>query len=110
MRLDTSEQLEDAALAGAGLRGVQPQLVERVRAALDAAGFAGVHVAVSGGFGAERIAAFEAADVPVDAYGVGSSLLRGDNDFTADIVRVEGRGCAKAGRGLIPSDRLSPVG
>ena len=24
--------------------------------------------------------------IPVDAYGVGSSLIRGDNDFTADVV------------------------
>ena len=29
--------------------------------------------------------------MPVDAYGVGSSLIRGSNDFTADIVMCDGR-------------------
>ncbi len=43
----------------------------------------------SGGFTAARIREFEDHRVPVDAYGVGSSLIRGDNDFTADVVLVE---------------------
>ena len=47
--------------------------------------------------------------MPVDAYGVGSSLIRGSNDFTADVVQVDGRPCAKVGRELRPSDRLIPV-
>ena len=109
VRLDTSEALEDRALEGTGLRGVQPALVEKVRAALDDAGFEHVRIAVSGGFTAERIGAFEEAGVPVDAYGVGSSLLRGSNDFTADVVMVDGRPCAKAGRGHAASDRLELV-
>ena len=45
----------------------------------------------------------------VDAYGVGSSLIRGENDFTADIVMVDGRPVAKAGRGHTPSERLARV-
>ena len=61
-----------------------------VRAELDAAGFDDVRIVVSGGFTAERIRAFEAAGVPVDAYGVGSSLIRGANDFTADVVLLRG--------------------
>jgi nicotinate phosphoribosyltransferase len=40
---------------------------------------------------------------------VGSSLLRGQDDFTADVVRVEGRDCAKAGRRHRPNPRLVPV-
>ena len=28
--------------------------------------------------------------MPVDAYGVGSSLIRGSNDFTGDIVITDG--------------------
>jgi nicotinate phosphoribosyltransferase len=63
----------------------------------------------SGGFTAARIREFEAKDVPVDAYGVGSSLIRGDNDFTADVVRVDGRPCAKVGREYSPSSRLERV-
>ena len=57
-----------------------------------------MRIVVSGGFDADRIAAFEEAGVPVDAYGVGSSLIRGANDFTADVVKVEGRDVAKTGR------------
>jgi nicotinate phosphoribosyltransferase len=48
--------------------------------------------------------------VPVDAYGVGSSLIRGRNDFTADVVMVEGRPCAKVGRRPRSGERLAPVG
>ena len=35
--------------------------------------------------------------MPVDAYGVGSSLIRGQNDFTADVVMTDGRASAKVG-------------
>jgi len=47
--------------------------------------------------------------VPVDSYGVGSSLLRGANDFTADVVMNEGRPCAKIGREFHPNARLETV-
>jgi nicotinate phosphoribosyltransferase len=113
VRLDTSEALVDCCLAGdpatAGLTGVNEELVRRVRAALDAAGHGRVRIVVSGGFDAEKIARFEAAGVPVDAYGVGSSLLRGHNDFTADIVVVDGRPGGKVGRTLRPNPRLERV-
>jgi nicotinate phosphoribosyltransferase len=68
-----------------------------------------VRVIVSGGFTAERIAAFEATGVPVDSYAVGSSLLKGGADYTADVVLREGQPCAKAGRFHRLSDRLRPV-
>jgi nicotinate phosphoribosyltransferase len=68
-----------------------------------------VRIVVSGGFDSERIAAFKAAGAPVDAYGVGSSLLQGHNDFTADVVCVDGEPHAKAGRELRPNPRLSEV-
>src|SRR5450755_1127807 len=102
VRLDTSEQLVDRSLfdemGGFSPTGVNPRLVERVRGALDGAGFRFVRIVASGGFTAARIREFEAADVPVDAYGVGSSLIRGQDDFTADVVIVDGRPCAKVGR------------
>jgi nicotinate phosphoribosyltransferase len=47
--------------------------------------------------------------VPVDAYGVGSSLIRGSNDFTADIVLTDGKPSAKVGRHLRPNPRLERV-
>jgi nicotinate phosphoribosyltransferase len=114
VRLDTSDQLADRSLQAlhgdAAPTGVDPELVRLVRAELDARGHQRVRIVVSGGFTADRIAAFEAAGVPVDSYGVGSSLLRGANDFTADIVMVDGRPCAKVGRRLNPNPRLRLVG
>ena len=89
--------------------GVNEALVRRVREALDDAGHRNVKIVVSGGFDAERIRSFESQGVPVDSYGVGSSLLRGANDYTADVVLVDGKPCAKVGRGYRPNDRLEPV-
>lgn len=113
VRLDTSGSMVDRALwdrmGTFPPTGVCPELVHAVRDALDSAGHQRVRIMVSGGFGPERIRRFEAAGVPVDAYGVGSSLLRGDNDFTADIVRVDGAPCAKTGRQELPADRLEAV-
>jgi nicotinate phosphoribosyltransferase len=113
VRLDTSDRLADLALErlhGDGApTGVDAELVRLVRGELDAHGFPDVSIVASGGFNAERIRAFEAAGVPVDAYGVGSALIRGSNDFTADVVAVDGRPCAKAGREYRPSERLSVV-
>ena len=65
--------------------------------ALDDAGHRHVRIVVSGGFDAAKIERFEAESTPVDAYGVGSSLLRGGNDFTADVVRVDGRAVRRSG-------------
>ncbi len=79
-----------------------------MRDALDQAGHPNVRIVASGGFNADRIRAFEAARVPVDAYGVGSALIRGSNDFTADVVLVDGSPCAKVGREYRPNPRLSP--
>ena len=89
--------------------GVNPRLVEKVRGGLDGAGFADVKIVVSGGFTASRIREFEAADVAVVAYGVGSSLIRGQNDFTADVVLLDGQPCAKVGRAYAPNPRLERV-
>jgi nicotinate phosphoribosyltransferase len=113
VRLDTSERIVDRALQdepnAEAHHGVTPLLAQRVRRALDAAGFEHVRIVVSGGFNPAKIMAFEAAGAPVDAYGVGSSLLRGSNDFTADVVRVDGRPVAKAGRSERPNPALSHV-
>jgi nicotinate phosphoribosyltransferase len=113
VRLDTSDALADLELQRRhgedAPRGVDAELVHLVRAALDEAGFPGVRIVASGGFNADRIRAFEAAEVPVDAYGVGSALIRGSNDFTADVVLVNGEPRAKAGREHRPNPRLSPV-
>jgi nicotinate phosphoribosyltransferase len=113
VRLDTSEDLVDRSLwdemGGFKPTGVNPRLVEKVRGALDDAGYPDVRIVASGGFTAQRIREFEAQGVPVDAYGVGSSLIRGDNDFTADIVLVNGHPRAKVGRRYSPNPRLERV-
>ncbi len=114
VRLDTSRTLVDRALwdemGGFDPRGVNERLVRKVRAALDENGFERVRIVVSGGFDAERIREFEERGVPVDSYGVGSSLIRGDNDFTADVVLTDGLPSGKVGRSYRPNARLELVG
>jgi nicotinate phosphoribosyltransferase len=113
VRLDTSESLVDRSLWGemGDFRptGVNERLVTKVRDALDERGYERVRIVVSGGFTVEKIRAFEASGVPVDAYGVGSSLIRGSNDFTGDIVMTDGRPSAKFGRRYRESLRLELV-
>jgi nicotinate phosphoribosyltransferase len=113
VRLDTSESLVDRSLSDQlgdfKPTGVNERLVRNVREALDRDGFERVKIVVSGGFTAEKIAEFEERGVPVDAYGVGSSLIRGSNDFTADVVLTDGRPSAKVGRQYRPNERLELV-
>jgi nicotinate phosphoribosyltransferase len=113
VRLDTSRTLVDRSLwdemGDLDPRGVNERLVRKVRDALDENGFERVKIVVSGGFDVERIREFEAKGVPVDSYGVGSSLIRGDNDFTADIVLTDGLPSAKVGRKYRPNPRLDLV-
>jgi nicotinate phosphoribosyltransferase len=113
VRLDTSEALVDRSLFNElgdfKPTGVNEHLVWNVRNALDAAGHDRVRIVVSGGFTKEKISRFEAEGVPVDAYGVGSSLIRGSNDFTGDIVITDGEPSAKFGRHYRENPRLELV-
>jgi nicotinate phosphoribosyltransferase len=113
IRLDTSENLVDRSLweemGDFKPTGVNDRLVRKVRDALDNDGFEHVKIVASGGFTIEKITEFERKGVPVDAYGVGSSLIRGSNDFTADIVLTDGRPSAKVGRKYRATDRLELV-
>jgi nicotinate phosphoribosyltransferase len=113
VRLDTSGQLVDRSLWGElgdfDPRGVNERLVHQVRDALDEDGFERVKIVASGGFTVSKIEQFERLGVPVDAFGVGSSLIRGENDYTADIVLADGRPVAKVGRRYRPNPRLELV-
>jgi nicotinate phosphoribosyltransferase len=113
VRLDTSETLVDRSLwdelGDFKPTGVNERLVRKTRDALDAAGFGHVQIVVSGGFTVEKIRDFEERGVPVDAYGIGSSLIRGANDFTADVVLTDGRPSGKFGRRLRENPRLELV-
>ncbi len=106
VRLDTAGDLIDVS---ASSPGVNPTLVRLVRRALDRAGYTHVKILVSGGFTAEKVRMFEKEKTPVDGYGVGSALVHGNNDFTADVVKVNGKKIAKVGRMYMPNIRLRQV-
>ena len=113
VRIDTSEHMVDASLLKQlgtfRPTGVNPQLVWNVRNALDEEGFGDVQIVVSGGIDADRVREFEEEGAPVDAYAVGSAAYRGTFDFTADVVMVEGKPEARAGRELSENDKLERV-
>ena len=113
VRLDTSETMVDKSvlqqLGPFRPTGVNPQLVWNVRNALDGEGFGDVQIVVSGGFDVDRVTEFEEEGVPVDAYGIGSAAYRGSFDFTADIVAVDGKPQARAGRESRPNPQLERV-
>src|SRR5688572_24118371 len=115
VRADTSGNMRDVSVPPLGDKkldmGVNPRLIFILRQAIDSA-YLGwdlppewterardwcrdVKIVVSGGFTPEKIERFEDLAVPVDYYGVGSTLLDNstesgtNNDFTADIVRVQ---------------------
>jgi nicotinate phosphoribosyltransferase len=122
VRLDHAARMRDVSLPEDAPPGVSAPLVRMMRAALDstpdgwevpahlreaAREFCrGVKIVVSGGFNRARIQQFEADGVPVDMYGVGSSLLGSTSetstDYTMDVVRVQVNGewvdMAKLGR------------
>lgn len=106
VRLDTATELTDIS---ASAPGVTAELVEQTRRQLDANGFDHVKIIASGGFDSERIRRFEALKTPVDAYGVGSALMRDTYDFTADVVLLNGQPCAKAGRQFRPNPRMKSI-
>jgi len=135
IRLDTSGNMVDESiqknmesheyLGSFKPTGVNPQLVHNVFCALrnkrnqhepgslDHEFYHRIGIIVSGGFNAEKIAEFEKLKVKVSAFAVGSSLLKGNFDFTADVVQIDrGKGwenCAKKGRRYIENPRLEQI-
>jgi len=116
VRVDTSRTMIDQyfirhpeVLGTFDPRGVNPPLIFALREALDREGFHHVKIVVSGGFNEQRIIEFEKQGVPVDMYGVGSSLLKIHIGFTGDNVLLNGKHQAKAGRRYRPNPRLEKV-
>lgn len=116
VRVDTSNTMVDQyfmrhqeKLGTFDPRGSNPTLIFALREALDKEGFTDVKIVVSGGFNAEKIADFEKQNTPVDIYGVGSSLLKVNINFTGDNVLLDGKEQAKAGRKYRPNPRLERV-
>jgi nicotinate phosphoribosyltransferase len=115
VRPDTSATVRDLSVPPLGMKeldmGVTPRLVFFLRNAIDQAWTRwalppewierarawcrDVMIVVTGGFNPRKIRRFEELGVPVDIYGVGSSLVSNsseegtNNDFTADVVRVK---------------------
>ncbi|PLT32247.1 nicotinate phosphoribosyltransferase [Bacillus sp. V5-8f] len=116
VRVDTSRTMIDKyfvrnqhLLGSFDPRGVNAELIFALRKALDEEGFQHVRILVSGGFTEERILDFEREGVPVDMYGIGSSLLKISVSFTGDNVMLNGKPQAKAGRKYRPNPRLEKV-
>lgn len=111
VRLDTAQDVRDISVKGSDKEsyGVCPELVWNVRRALDRHGFKYIKIVVSCGFDEDKIRDFRKLGVPFDMVGVGAALLRQKMDFTADIVMVNGKPCAKIGRRYNPNPRLEPV-
>jgi nicotinate phosphoribosyltransferase len=137
VRIDTSAELVDLSLAGLDSteerHGVTASLVWSLRATIDNAwkgwdipisDYAraeewckSVQIIASGGFNETRIAAFERAGVPVDAYGVGTALLSNcasegsSTDFAAGVTRILGTNgwteISKVGRKRAWDNRLT---
>jgi len=120
--------------------GVNPKLIWRLRKAIDNAyldwtndftctdimnkkkevakkWWEDVKIVGTGGFNVDKISKFEKLKVPVDIYGVGSSLLSNEkktnNDLTADVVRVningEWHNLSKVGRGVCENPELTKI-
>jgi len=111
VRLDTADNLRDVSVADSGSDsfGVNPELVSMLRDVLDREGFPWVRIVVSGGFNRKKIERFVNLNVPFDAVGVGSSFFNRKLDFTADVVEVNKKPIAKAGRSYKPNPRLKKV-
>ena len=110
VRLDTSSEMVDKSIIPSMNNfvptGVNQKLVMNVRDALDKNGFKNIKIIVSGGFDVKKIKSFEKNNIPVDIYGVGSSILKRNIDFTADIVLVDGKFYSKEGRSIKNNSRL----
>lgn len=115
IRVDTSKALidhyfDDKDTSGFDAHGVCKQLIYALRKALNEAGFNYVKIIVSSGFTAPKIEEWTKEGVPVDMYGVGTTLV--DNTtvgFTGDLVMLDGKPEAKEGRHNVASKRLKKV-
>lgn len=115
VRVDTSKSLvdhyfDDKDTSGFDARGVCKELIFALREALDKEGFDCVQIVVSSSFGAEKIAEWVKLKVPVNLYGVGTYFVNNTTcGFTGDLVRLDGKEQAKAGRRDYPNPRLKKV-
>lgn len=106
VRVDTSDGVSDKMFENNEEYGVTPNLIKALRKALDEEGAKNVKIIVSSGFNEKKMKLFEELNTPVDIYGVGGSLLKINNNFTADAVEINGKQIAKVGRTKGDSSKL----
>ncbi|WP_416738331.1 nicotinate phosphoribosyltransferase [Mycoplasma sp. 005V] len=107
VRIDTSKNMVDHMFDGEEPQyGVNPEQIFRLRKALDQAGAKNYKIVVSSGFNAEKIQMFEELNVPVDYYGVGQSIFKLNNSFSADATILNGKPQAKEGRSYRSNSNL----
>ncbi|UUD36528.1 nicotinate phosphoribosyltransferase [Mycoplasmopsis citelli] len=107
VRIDTSKNMVDHMFDNEEPQyGVNPEQIIRLRKALDQAGATKYKIVVSSGFDEEKIKLFEQLNVPVDYYGVGQSIFKINNSFSADAVILNGKMQAKQGRKYNPNPNL----
>lgn len=100
VRIDTSKNMVDHMFDGEEPQyGVNPEQIFRLRRALDNAGAVNYKIVVSSGFDEKKIKLFQDLEVPVDYYGVGQSIFKLTNSFSADATILNGKPEAKEGRG-----------
>ena len=113
IRVDTSKSLidhyfDDKDTSGFDPHGVCKELIYALRKELDDNGFSFVNI--TSGFTAEKIDEWTKEGVPVNMYGVGTSLINNMTvGFTGDLVELDGKPEAKEGRHNIPNPRLEKV-
>lgn len=98
IRIDTSDSVSDAMFLNNEEYGVTPNMIKKVKEMLIKNNGEHVKIIVSSGFDEKKIKWFEKEKSPVDIYGVGASMLKINNTFTADAVKIDGKFIAKFGR------------
>ncbi|MED7819259.1 MULTISPECIES: nicotinate phosphoribosyltransferase [unclassified Francisella] len=113
VRVDTSPNITDKyflknkdQIDDPNNKGVSPKLIKALRKSFDQQGFEHVKIIASGNFDYNKVKKFNDENIPVDIYGIGSSLLKVNIGFTGDCVELNNTPQAKVGRKKINSDRL----
>ncbi|MGL4951043.1 MAG: hypothetical protein ACRC4M_04410 [Mycoplasma sp.] len=109
IRIDTSSSLLDESLSKykrAEDYGVSHNLILMVRKYLDENDGSHIFIVASSGLDLSKVLEFKTKNTPVDKYGIGSSLIKLNLHFTADLVKLNGNNFAKVGREFLPEDGM----
>ncbi|MGL4951680.1 MAG: hypothetical protein ACRC4L_01695 [Mycoplasma sp.] len=110
VRLDTSSSLLDKSLKTTGDindYGVSHNLVVLTRNYLNSNNGSHIKIIASSGIDLEKISKFLDLKTPIDKYGIGSSLIKVNLHFTADLVKTNEKLFSKYGRQFIDEDDMT---